>query len=108
MVKVEGINIWELHSKLKIGKIEKLVKEVFGKDIDIDECAGNLFVREKQTIYNKLRMLSNSSFLTIYTFINKNKFKLKNEKYFSKTQELAEKYEQLFGGEVTIKLEYRK
>ena len=108
MVKIEGIDVDKLHVKLKIGKVEKLVKEVFGKDVKIDECVCNLFVMEKQKIYDKLRMKPNPPFLIIYLLINKNKSELKNKKYLDKTKELAEKYEANFGGEITIKTDYSK
>ncbi len=106
MVKIEGISAEELHSELKKKKVEKLVKEVFGKEIEVDECVGNLFVREKSNLINILKMSPNPSFLNIYLSLGKNNFELKDSKYFDKTYELANKYETNFGGEVTIKLDY--
>ena len=108
MVKIEGISVDELHIKLKTGKVEKLVKEVFGKDVEISEYVNILFVKEKQTIYDKVRMVPNPSFLNIFLSINKNRFELKTHNYFDKAKELAEKYETNFGGEVTLQTDYSK
>jgi len=107
MVNIEDIGVKELHNKLKNKQIGRLVREVFGKDVNIDECIGNLFLSEEE---NKWKPgLDPKCFLVI--FPNKNKFILKDEKYSDKTREFAEKYEQLFGtetNEITIKLAYFK
>lgn len=102
MVKIEGISIEELHDKLKRGKVGKLVREIFGKDISIRiSDLDNLYIREKKS--------TPKAFLVMHSY--KDEFRLREEKYFDKTKELAEKYEQLFGtetSEVTIKLDYSK
>jgi len=107
MVKIEGISVEELHKKLKIKRIEKLVKDVFGKNIDLSQCV-NLYVGEKPRFLNYLKMSFSKPFLTINLFIDKNRFCLNDRKYFDKTYEFAKKYQDYFGEETTIKLEYPK
>ena len=97
-----------MHIKLKKGRVERLVKEIFGKNIDITECTDNLFVREKSNLRDFLKMSARPSFLNIFLSIDKNKFELKDAKYYDKTYEFAEKYEANFGGEVKIRTDYSK
>jgi len=108
MVKVEGISVEELHERLKRKKIERLVKEVFGENFAVDESIGNLYIRKrkKSNLWEILSMSFPKFFLNI--FPDKNKFNLKDKRYFDKTYELAEKYELLFEIEPTIKTDYRK
>ena len=96
MVKIETISVKELHNKLKTKKVGKLAEEVFGKDFKIYCPSGGMTINEKDS----------DVFLTVITDINR--FSLNRKEYFNKTYELAEKYEQNFGCEVTIKTEYSK
>ena len=117
MVNIEGIDVETLHTKLKVKRVERLVREVFGKSIDIDEFANSLHLREKPKHMPKnlfysmlgLGILKSKSFLVVHLYTNK--FNLGEDKYFNKTNEFAEKYEQLFlgdGKEVTINTNYTK
>lgn len=98
MVKIDARGIQE---KLKMGKVGKLIKEVFGNSFEIIYSDFNkITVQEKD--------FDDFSFVIA---LEKNEFHLRNRKYFNKTKELAEKYEQLFLGdkkEVTIKTRYFK
>jgi hypothetical protein len=65
MVKIEGISIEELHSKLKREKVGKLVKEVFGKDINVRiSDLNHLYIREKER--------TPEAFLVIHSYKQKN------------------------------------
>ena len=106
MVKIEDITVENLHRKLKKGKIKKLVKEVFGEDISIREFAGDFNIAKKFKLYNFLILSLPKSFLRIDSYFNK--FNLSDLQYFDKTKELAEKYENFFGEEVTLRTPYSK
>lgn len=97
------INPTGISRKLKMKKTEKLIKEIFGDSFDItDSLLDIIYVRDKASQYPLIISLS------------ENILALTNRQYFSKTRELAEKYEELFGtektngkgGEVTIKTTY--
>ena len=110
MVRIEDVTVESLHRKLKRKKVEELIKEVFGKFIDITECANSLYVRERHIpkflFYPMLGfgLVKSKSFLGIR--LHYDKFDLSDEKYLDKTKELAEKYKMEFGNEVTIKTDY--
>ena len=104
MVKIEDVTVENLHSKLKTKKVGKLIKEVFGEDINISEGGYSLFIRVKPKD-SPVRIIPNS-FLKVD--LSRDYFILTDKKYFDKTKELADKYETNFGGEVIIKTNYSK
>ncbi|MCX6749852.1 MAG: hypothetical protein NTZ83_00160 [Candidatus Pacearchaeota archaeon] len=97
MVKIEDVTVENLHSKFKLKRVERLIKEVFGDSIDTAEYSLGLFVAEK---YKEGHFLKISSY--------EPRFFLTDRKYFDKAKELAEKYENFFGEEVILKTDYSK
>ncbi len=106
MVRIEGINAEKIHLKLKTSRTKGLLKDIFGKEFVIDEYFNSLYVRKRPSLFNYLIMSWPKSFLSIDLNLDKNKFKLINEKYFNKTIEFAENYEKYFGVEVNLITEY--
>jgi len=108
MVNVRGIDSEKIHFKLKKGRTKGLLKEVFGKEFVVDEFLDNLYVRKKPSLFNYFSMSWPKSFLTIDLNLDKNSFKLIDEKYFDKTIEFAENYEKYFGVEVNLVTDYSR
>ncbi len=97
MVKINPMGI---SRKLKMKKTKGLIKQIFGDSIKItDSLLEDISVKEENS----------QDFLIIS--LKRNVFALMNRKYFYKTYELAEKYEELFGietGESTVKTYYSR
>jgi len=94
------IDVTGIQRKLKMAKTGKLIKEVFGNSFGIKYSdLDQIIIRERE---------SSDDFFLIIT-LQKNEFHLKDRNYFDRTEELAEKYEQLFlgdGAEAIIKTRY--
>lgn len=105
MTNFDHIRAEKIQKKLKNKKVRKLVKEVFGKSIDVN-CFGSVInVKERQRgLAQFFDYDVPATFLTLFSCDNY--FVLREEKYLDKTKEFAEKYKESFGGETTIKPNY--
>jgi hypothetical protein len=106
MVEIEDLTVNSLQKKLKTGRVKGLIKEIFGKDVHIKKFAGNLYVGEKNKLFNFVTLSPKRSFLDVDLYFDK--LSLEDEKYFDKTKELAEQYEKNIGNTVTIRTDYSK
>ncbi len=93
MVKIDAVGI---SRKLRTGKTEKLIKEVFG-DFPLITSSPSRMIGVKDRDFLE-------PFLIIG--LEENRFVLMDKKYFDRTYELAEKYEREFGSEVILRIKY--
>jgi hypothetical protein len=110
MVEIKDVSSDKLHSKLRDKKTRNLINKVFGENIYVSDIAGSYYLRKKQKCIPEFVFVPIVGLMNLRPFFNFNpnfkEINLNNSKYLDKANEFAEKYEEYFGKELTINVNY--
>lgn len=104
MVKVVERTDKEIAEIERTNRLEKITKEILGKNFNVSKCINNIFLTSKKPIMDFLGF--NKAEISVYSYPNRNQISVDDPKYLQDAITLAKAYETNGESEFTVKKNY--